>query len=91
MLNSADALRVAYEHQLAGRLDEAEAMYREALQLEPGSALAHNNQGTLFRAQNRLDEAIASFRAAIALDPRLASAHFNLAAALAARRLARGG
>ena len=85
MLNSAEALQVAYDHHRAGRLAEAEAAYHQALRLDPTSALTHNNLGTLFRGQQKLDEAIACFREAIRLDPLMSDAHFNLAAALAAR------
>jgi Tfp pilus assembly protein PilF len=40
-----------------GKLAEAEAAYREAIRLEPGYSMAHNNLGSLLFSQHRLDEA----------------------------------
>ena len=61
-----------------GRLDEAEASYRQAITLKPDFAEAHSNLGVTLQELGRLDEAEASYRQAIALKPDFAKAHNNL-------------
>jgi tetratricopeptide (TPR) repeat protein len=63
-------------HHLAGRLGEAEQIYRGAQKLEPLLAF---NLAVLLEDLNREQDAIIAYREALALDPRLADAHFNLA------------
>ena len=65
-----------------GKLDEALAAFRYALELKPDFAEAHNNVGLVRAAQSHLDEAIAAYRRAIALKPAFAEAHNNLGLAL---------
>ncbi len=45
-----------------GRLDEAIACYRRAIDLDPNLPEARNNLGTALRAQGHLDEAIACYQ-----------------------------
>ena len=52
-----------------GRLDEAVACYRRALELKPEFAEAQNDLGTACLAQGKLDEAVACFQSALELDP----------------------
>ena len=61
---------------LAGRLSEAERIYREAQKPEPLLAF---NLAVLLEDLNREPDAIVAYREALALDPQLADAHFNLA------------
>ncbi len=61
---------------LAGRLDDAERVYRSASKPEPLLAF---NLAVLLEDLKRDAEAIAAYREALALDPQLADAHFNLA------------
>lgn len=61
---------------LAGRLDEAERVYRAAHQPEP---LVLFNLGVLLEDLSREADAIAAYREALALDPQLADAHYNVA------------
>ena len=61
-----------------GRLDEAEASYRQAIALKPDYAQAHNNLGNTLQELGRFDEAEASYRQAIALKPDYANAQNNL-------------
>jgi tetratricopeptide (TPR) repeat protein len=61
---------------IAGRLDEAERVYRGAHQAEP---LLNFNLGVLLEDLGRESDAIVAYRDALALDPELADAHFNLA------------
>lgn len=65
-----------------GRLDEAEAVYREALDIEPGYAEAHNSLGTVLQRQGRLDEAIAEYRNAIESETTFYKAYGNLGSAM---------
>jgi Tfp pilus assembly protein PilF len=61
-----------------GRLEEAEASYRQVITLNPDFAGAHNNLGIMLKELGRLDEAEASYTQAIALKPDYAEAHHNL-------------
>jgi tetratricopeptide (TPR) repeat protein len=61
---------------LAGRLSEAERVYRSAERAEP---LLTFNLAVLLEDLGREPDAILTYREALALDPQLADAHFNLA------------
>jgi tetratricopeptide (TPR) repeat protein len=61
---------------LAGRLKDAERVYREARHYD---ATLLFNLGVLLEDQNRRAHAISTYREALDLDPTLADAHFNLA------------
>ena len=61
-----------------GKLDQASATYRRAIEVDPMYSMAYYNLGTVLDEQGRPDEAIAEYRKAIALDPKLATAHINL-------------
>jgi protein O-GlcNAc transferase len=76
------AYELALGHQLAGRVAEAEAVYRLLLGRFPDFPEVHNNLGVALQAQGRLDEAIACFRRALVLDAEVAGARGNLAEAL---------
>ena len=65
-----------------GKLDEAADAYREAIRLKPDLAVAHNNLGSVLKAQGKLDESIAAYREAIRIKPDLAFAYNNLGASL---------
>lgn len=66
-------------HHEAGRFDEAQRVYREALrECEPDPTLFFN-LGVLLEDTSRNDEAIEAYLQAITADPDLADAHFNLA------------
>lgn len=60
----------------AGRLAEAEQVYRAGGHAEP---ILVFNLAVLLEDLGRESEAIATYREALALDPQLADAHFNLA------------
>jgi tetratricopeptide (TPR) repeat protein len=68
-----------------GRLDESEASYRRALQINPDYAQAHNNLGATLQELGRLDDAVASYRRALQIKPDYAQAHANLGAVERAR------
>lgn len=61
---------------LAGRMEEAEQVYRSARRAEP---LIVFNLAVLLDDLGRAADAIAAYRESLALDPQLADAHFNLA------------
>lgn len=53
----------------AGRLDAAEAAFRDVLRSGGGRAFVHHNLGLVLRERGRTREALAEFRAAVTLDP----------------------
>ena len=65
-----------------GRLDEAVAVYRHAISLNPNLPIAYINLGIALTDKGQLDEAIGVCRRAIALNPILPQAHINLGNAL---------
>ncbi len=65
-----------------GKLDEAVACYRRALQLRPDHADAHYHLGNALKDLGRLDEAIPCYRRTLELKPDFAEAHSNLGVAL---------
>jgi tetratricopeptide (TPR) repeat protein len=65
-----------------GRLDEAMAEFRRAIELDPKGAPAHHQLGTCLQDRGRLDEAMAEFRRVSDLDPGAGTAHESLALAL---------
>jgi tetratricopeptide (TPR) repeat protein len=76
------AFQLAVQHQKAGRLAEAEALYRQILAVEPRHAAAYSNLGEAYRVTNRLAEAVDVFQCALRLNPHLAEAHYNLGVTL---------
>jgi tetratricopeptide (TPR) repeat protein len=61
-----------------GKLEEALAHGRRAVELRPDSAEAHNNLGVVLKDLGKLDAAVACFRRVLELRPGLAAAHTNL-------------
>src|SRR6185503_8724883 len=74
----------AVAHHEAGRLDQAEAAYRDALGLAQGHPAVTHNLGVIAAAKGQYREALTYFDAAIATEPQYASAHYNRASALQA-------
>jgi predicted O-linked N-acetylglucosamine transferase (SPINDLY family) len=70
-------LAVALRH--GGRLDEAEATYRDVIARCPDYAEAHYNLANLLQMRGLREEPAAAYRTAIALRPDYADAHYNLA------------
>ncbi len=67
----------------AGDLEGATARFREALVIEPESALSHYNLANSLAALGREPEAVEHYRAAAAADPGSFEARYNLAVTLA--------
>jgi len=72
-------IQSAHEHHLAGNADQAEALYRAILNVEPENAGVYNDLGNLLQEQDRSGEAIDCYQKAIQLDPGFAGAYYNLA------------
>ena len=68
-----------YELHQAGRLSQAEAVYRKALAAYGGEPLLQYNLGVLLDDLGRKPEAMEMYRAALRGDPRMADCHYNLA------------
>jgi serine/threonine-protein kinase len=73
------ALGVVYY--TTAKLDQAEACYRKALQLDDKYASAHGNLGLVLADRGQLDQAIACYERAIELDPHSPSLYSNLGGA----------
>jgi tetratricopeptide (TPR) repeat protein len=63
----------------AGRLDESEQVYREALKACGNDALLLYNFGVLLDDMDRKVEAMAAYQLALRGDPAMADCHYNLA------------
>ncbi len=79
------AFDVAVQHHQAGRLPEAEAIYRQILALDPGHARALHFLGVIAHQVGRNEVAVELIREAIALTPDAADFHSNLGLALKER------
>lgn len=71
------ALEDAHGHHQAGRLAEAEAIYRQVLDTQPQAAVM-SKLGAALAGQGKLDEALETLGHALDLDPDLIEAHNNL-------------
>lgn len=80
--NAADATRLADGLQIAGRLVEAVAAYREALRIDEKSVTAWYGAGCAYLALNSYGAASIAFKRACELAPDSGPAHYNFAAAL---------
>ena len=61
-----------------GKLNDAKAFTLRAIELNPNSALAHSNLGSVLRDLGKLNDAKAFTLRAIKLNPSFVKAHFNL-------------
>lgn len=59
-------------------LDQSEASYQQAIELQPNLALFHSNLGYLYNADGEYDDARDEFEAALKLDPALATAQAGI-------------
>jgi tetratricopeptide (TPR) repeat protein len=67
-----------------GRLGEAAAHFRRAIEIRPGYAQAHYNLARATQTQGDLPGAIAEFQRALQIEPAFATAHNDLATCYAA-------
>jgi protein O-GlcNAc transferase len=70
--------------QASGRIDEAEAAYRAALDLAPDHVAALDDMGSVLQHKLRFAEAVVYHEAALALDAERAMTSYHLACALCA-------
>jgi tetratricopeptide (TPR) repeat protein len=75
-------MQAAIAHHQAGRLAQAEALYRQVLAQQPSHVQALHLLGTLAGQMGRFDTAVEFIREAIRLKPDSADAHYNLSLAL---------
>jgi predicted O-linked N-acetylglucosamine transferase (SPINDLY family) len=68
-----------------GRLEEAIAAFRQAVELDPDDAHLHSNLGNALREFGRPDEALACLETAVRLDPFSVAANQNLGLAFEAQ------
>ncbi|MBR1124949.1 tetratricopeptide repeat protein [Bradyrhizobium lablabi] len=80
-----DLARIAAHHKNGGRIDKAEAAYREAIARDPHRCEAHNDLGGLLVRAGRFSEATTHFAHAFRINPRDAMTAFNLALGLSAQ------
>jgi protein O-GlcNAc transferase len=78
------AMQIAMEHHHAGRLQQAEQIYRQILEHSPDHAPAHHNLAVALTEVGQLDEAIAACRRAVDIAPGSPEIHCALGNALAA-------
>ncbi len=64
------------------RLDRARAAFEKVLAIDPSSATAYQNLGSVDLAGGRMTDAVDDLQRAVALDPRLFDALYNLGLAL---------
>jgi tetratricopeptide (TPR) repeat protein len=83
---SHSAMARAVELHEAGRIDDAVAQYRKALESDPENAGALNNLGMAYQTRGDLDEAAACLRQALAVEPGHAGLHNTLGTILCASR-----
>jgi protein O-mannosyl-transferase len=65
-----------------GKVEEAMACFRKALQIDPASKVSHYNLAVALSSKGETEEAIAEYRKTLAIDPNLIEAHLNLGNAL---------
>jgi Flp pilus assembly protein TadD len=70
-----------------GWLDEAIKEFQKAIELDPGSAHAHDNLATVYSEKKLFRDALGEYLTAIRLEPDSATAHYNLACFLATHAL----
>jgi Flp pilus assembly protein TadD len=77
--DAALAAQLAYTDDLAGEPDKAEALYQQALKVDPENLLALTNLGTHLARKGQIDEAVDLWRRALAINPGLPAPGLNLA------------
>lgn len=65
-----------------GELDRAEALFREHVRLNPGSAEGWSNLAAVHARRGQFAEAVPLYERALKANPKLAPVHFNLAVSL---------
>ncbi|EKD09759.1 tetratricopeptide repeat protein [Limnospira platensis] len=84
-MSAGELLRQANQLKRSGKLDEAIALYREAIELNPDFAWTYYELGDALAKQGNLDEAVAYYSEGLKINPNSASAslYYSLGEALA--------
>lgn len=69
-----------------GELEQAVALLRRAIELEPGHAAVHHNLGSAYRDRGERQAALAAYREAARLAPKFAEAHYGIGLVLMEER-----
>ena len=69
VMSAGQLLKQANQLKRAGRLDEAIALYYQAIEINPNFAWTYNNLGDTFFKQGKLDEAIVEYRRGTKINP----------------------
>jgi tetratricopeptide (TPR) repeat protein len=77
-INIEQTMTLAIQHHQAGRLQEAEQLYRQILARQPGHVIAMHHLGMIAHQVGRNDIAVDLLRHVITLNPNLPEAHSNL-------------
>jgi predicted O-linked N-acetylglucosamine transferase (SPINDLY family) len=83
-VNVTPILTLALQHHQAGRVAEAEGIYRQILQQYPHHRETHHFLGVALYQLGKLEEAISHYRKALGRKPNYPDAHLNLGNALVA-------
>jgi protein O-GlcNAc transferase len=78
MSDARDLYRQGFEHFSEDRLDEAIALYRQAIEADPELAIAWNGLSLAHRQKGELEAAIAAGQRLIELEPDDPLSHTNL-------------
>ena len=81
-MNVETTFKLAIQHHQAGRLADAEALYRQVLAARPDFVSAYNNLGSILTQREAFDEAVELLAKATNLKPDFSGAWYNLAMAL---------
>lgn len=76
--NAATYNQMGMQFQVAGKLDDALAAYREVQRLMPDDHVVYNNIGSVLQTQEKYEAAIEQYRQALSITPDFALAHCNL-------------
>ena len=82
MATISEALKIAIEHHQAGRLQEAEAIYRQILRLQPNNPGALHFLGLIAHQVGQHQVAVEYMQRVIKMDPKVPDYHNNLGLAL---------
>lgn len=77
-MSAGQLLKQANRLKREGRLDEAIALYYQAIEINPNFAWAYNNLGDALVKQGKLDEAVVEYRQAIEINPSSAWFYYQL-------------
>lgn len=83
-LESVKRYNKAVQLHLSGKLTDAIAAYKEALEVNANLAEAHSNLGLIFNQQHNYAQALSEFRKALAINPKDAITYNGIGAALRA-------